>query len=97
MDIGDASAEEVRWWAAILALDQGWQATMTLERDHGLRCLGLSRNYVNGKVESKPVNNAETFTASGRSPMHRPSDVTEVPIYCGEYSGLATLPGICST
>ncbi|KAI5864548.1 hypothetical protein GGS23DRAFT_604176 [Durotheca rogersii] len=33
VDIGDASSEEVRWWAAILAPEQGWQATMTLDQD----------------------------------------------------------------
>ncbi|GAB1313560.1 hypothetical protein MFIFM68171_03770 [Madurella fahalii] len=33
VDIGNASPEEVRWWAAVLAPGQGWQATLTLERD----------------------------------------------------------------
>lgn len=33
VDIGDASPEEVRWWAAILAPGQGWEATLTLEQD----------------------------------------------------------------
>ncbi|KAK3689024.1 hypothetical protein B0T22DRAFT_498913 [Podospora appendiculata] len=29
----DSSVEEARWWAAILAPGQGWQATMTSEQD----------------------------------------------------------------
>ncbi|KAK1766927.1 hypothetical protein QBC33DRAFT_493032 [Phialemonium atrogriseum] len=33
VDIGDGSPEEARWWAAILAPGQGWQATMALEHD----------------------------------------------------------------
>ncbi|KAF1955287.1 hypothetical protein CC80DRAFT_447668 [Byssothecium circinans] len=32
IDIGNANPEEARWWAAVLALGQGWQATMTLEQ-----------------------------------------------------------------
>ncbi|KAK3310937.1 uncharacterized protein B0T15DRAFT_482102 [Chaetomium strumarium] len=31
--IGDASPEEARWWAAILAPDQGWQASMAFAQD----------------------------------------------------------------
>jgi hypothetical protein len=30
MDIADASPEEVRWWAAVLAPGQGWEATLAL-------------------------------------------------------------------
>jgi hypothetical protein len=33
IDIGNASSKEARWWAAILARGQGWQATMALELD----------------------------------------------------------------
>ncbi|KAK4125988.1 hypothetical protein N657DRAFT_662338 [Parathielavia appendiculata] len=33
VDIGDASAKEARWWAAILAPGRGWQAGMTLGED----------------------------------------------------------------
>ena len=31
IDIRDTSQEEARWWAAVLAPGQGWQATMTME------------------------------------------------------------------
>jgi hypothetical protein len=31
--IGDAGLEEARWWAAILAPDQGWQASMAFGQD----------------------------------------------------------------
>lgn len=31
--IGNATPEEVRWWAAVLAPGQGWQARMTLEQN----------------------------------------------------------------
>ncbi|KAF2253675.1 hypothetical protein BU26DRAFT_515998 [Trematosphaeria pertusa] len=33
IDIGNANPEEARWWAAVLAPGQGWQATMALEQD----------------------------------------------------------------
>ncbi|KAF2758958.1 hypothetical protein EJ05DRAFT_475201 [Pseudovirgaria hyperparasitica] len=33
VDIGPASSEERRWWTAVLAPDQGWQATMKLEQE----------------------------------------------------------------
>jgi hypothetical protein len=33
IDIGNVNSEETRWWAAILASGQGWQATMALEQD----------------------------------------------------------------
>jgi hypothetical protein len=32
IDIGNANPEEARWWAALLAPGQGWQATMPLEQ-----------------------------------------------------------------
>ncbi|KAI0849092.1 hypothetical protein F5Y00DRAFT_269722 [Daldinia vernicosa] len=33
VDIGDVSSEEFRWWAAILAPEPGWQATMILREN----------------------------------------------------------------
>jgi hypothetical protein len=33
IDIGYADPEEARWWAAVLAPDQGWQAAMALEEN----------------------------------------------------------------
>ncbi|KAF5025164.1 hypothetical protein F66182_2740 [Fusarium sp. NRRL 66182] len=33
IDIGNASSEEARWWAAVLAPGQGWQAHMKLEQN----------------------------------------------------------------
>ncbi|KAF2463835.1 uncharacterized protein BDR25DRAFT_383147 [Lindgomyces ingoldianus] len=36
VDIGGVSPEEARWWAAILARGQGWQATMTFEHNTSL-------------------------------------------------------------
>ncbi|AEO57297.1 hypothetical protein MYCTH_2303275 [Thermothelomyces thermophilus ATCC 42464] len=33
VDIRDAGPDEARWWAAVLAPDQGWQATMLLDQD----------------------------------------------------------------
>ncbi|KAF2272838.1 uncharacterized protein EI97DRAFT_483213 [Westerdykella ornata] len=33
IDIGNVDPEETRWWAAVLAPGQGWQATMALEQD----------------------------------------------------------------
>ncbi|EPE08947.1 immunoglobulin variable region used by the itc63b heavy chain [Ophiostoma piceae UAMH 11346] len=31
VDIGEASSDEARWWAAILAEDQGWRATISFD------------------------------------------------------------------
>lgn len=33
VDLSDVSPDEARWWAAVLAPDQGWQATMLLDED----------------------------------------------------------------
>ncbi|KAK4149748.1 hypothetical protein C8A00DRAFT_46692 [Chaetomidium leptoderma] len=33
VDVRDAGPDEARWWAAVLAPDQGWQATMLLGQD----------------------------------------------------------------
>lgn len=32
IQLGDVSPQEARWWAAILALGQGWQADMVYEQ-----------------------------------------------------------------
>ncbi len=59
VDMGDASSEEARWWAAVLAPGQGWQATIAVGQETFLSpwsiCLRSSPRFFLSRSTTSPL------------------------------------------
>jgi hypothetical protein len=82
IDLGDVDDDAARWWAAVLALEGGWNASITSDRDHILQSpwstnLVSERFTLSRSTKSRPLP-AQHPAASLSAALHYLSSYCEL-------------------